>query len=260
MKRNGRMDGGGTIISGVVLTVGAVAVGSAMGTPAGWGVFVGGALVGSFTFMLTAARNLSKLGFVRRPGGGVSPASWSSRRKEHAIEHSRRSSLVERLLRGVAIVSWVATRNAIALTVLAVRDADTSAFKMFMIAEFSLPTAILTTVGRFTLLQRRRDVDSEVWMWLWLSRVGKSVFAIARRLLGKKALRPAMTHRATELCWAWRPEQLYEYRGAARQALGDLPAVLRRLQDDAQRLRRRPINSMKPWLRAAPPSRARMAT
>jgi len=50
----------------------------------------------------------------------------------------------------------------------------------------------------------------------------------------------AMTHRATELSLGMAAEDLYEsLPKEARRALGDLPALLRRLQHDAQRLRAR---------------------
>ena len=49
-----------------------------------------------------------------------------------------------------------------------------------------------------------------------------------------------MTHRATELSLGMAAEQLFEsLPKESRQALGDLPALLRRLQADAQSLRAR---------------------
>ncbi len=49
-----------------------------------------------------------------------------------------------------------------------------------------------------------------------------------------------MTHRATELSLGLAAEQLYEsLPKESRQALGDLPALLQRLQRDAQSLRKR---------------------
>jgi hypothetical protein len=63
-------------------------------------------------------------------------------------------------------------------------------------------------------------------------------FAIGRRLLGREVIASAMTHRATELSLGLAAEQLYEALPRdTRHALGDLPTLLKRLQDDAQRLR-----------------------
>ncbi len=101
-------------------------------------------------------------------------------------------------------------------------------------------TTLLTSVAYLALLQRRRDVDTEFWARLWMGRIGKFAFSVARKLLGKRAIAPAMTHRATELSLGMAAEQLFEsLPKESRQALGDLPALLRRLQADAQSLRAR---------------------
>ena len=75
---------------------------------------------------------------------------------------------------------------------------------------------------------------------MWLGKVGKFAFAIARKLLGNRTIGSAMTHRATELSLGMAAEQLYaSLPKESRQALGDLPALLQRLQNDAQALRKR---------------------
>ena len=90
------------------------------------------------------------------------------------------------------------------------------------------------------LLQRRKDVDTEFWARVWMGRIGKLAFSVARKLLGSRAIAPAMTHRATELSLGMAAEQLFEsLPKESRQALGDVPALLRRLQGDAQSLRAR---------------------
>jgi serine/threonine-protein kinase len=97
-----------------------------------------------------------------------------------------------------------------------------------------------STVLMLTLLQRRRDVDTEFWSKIWQGRIGKLAFSIGRKMLGRHAPAAAMTHRATELSLGMAAEQLYESLPAAsRKALGDLPALLARLQNDAQSLRKR---------------------
>jgi serine/threonine-protein kinase len=58
-------------------------------------------------------------------------------------------------------------------------------------------------------------------------------------LLRGKVTETAITHRATELSLGMAAENLFEsLPKAARDELGDLPAILHRLQDDAQALRR----------------------
>ena len=73
-----------------------------------------------------------------------------------------------------------------------------------------------------------------------MGRVGTFAFGVARKLRGARPVGPAMTHRATELSLGMAAEQLYEsLPKEARRALGDLPAVLERLQHAAQQLRSR---------------------
>src|SRR5207244_3166090 len=58
--------------------------------------------------------------------------------------------------------------------------------------------------------------------------------------LGNRVMPTAMTHRATELSLGLAAEQLFEsLPKAMRQDLAELPEILKRLQDDAQSLRRR---------------------
>src|SRR5947208_13690436 len=90
------------------------------------------------------------------------------------------------------------------------------------------------------LRQRHRDIDTEFWAKVWMGRIGKFTFSLARRLLGKGVRQSAMTHHATELSLGLAAEQLYEsLPKETRLGLGDLPALLKRLQDDAQALRKR---------------------
>lgn len=100
--------------------------------------------------------------------------------------------------------------------------------------------ATLSTISLIALRQRYSDVDTEFWFRLWTGRVGKFVFGVARRLVGNRGRMTAITHRATELSIGMAAEQLFDsLPKETRLALGDLPAVLRRLQDDAQALRKR---------------------
>jgi serine/threonine-protein kinase len=73
-----------------------------------------------------------------------------------------------------------------------------------------------------------------------MGRIGKDAFALAKRFLGNRQRASAMTHRATELSLGMAAEQLFEsLPKESRLALGDLPALLHRLQNDAQALRKR---------------------
>jgi serine/threonine-protein kinase len=71
-----------------------------------------------------------------------------------------------------------------------------------------------------------------------MGKIGKLAFSVARKLLGNRVIAPAMTHRATELSLGMAAEQLFEsLPKESRRALGDVPALLRRLEADAQSLR-----------------------
>jgi serine/threonine-protein kinase len=61
---------------------------------------------------------------------------------------------------------------------------------------------------------------------------------VGRALVRGRVTETAITHRATELSLGMAAEGLFDsLPRATREALGDVPAVLHRLQDDAQRLR-----------------------
>ena len=99
--------------------------------------------------------------------------------------------------------------------------------------------AVMSGTSYLALVQLRRDVDTEFWSSTWMGRIGRTAFAIARRLQGTQQVAAAMTHRATELSLGMAAEQLFESLPRdTRHALGDLPALLHRLQNDAQLLRR----------------------
>jgi len=101
------------------------------------------------------------------------------------------------------------------------------------------PTFGVSLMAYVTLLQRRKDVDSGFWAGLWNGRIGRAAWALGRRLLRGKVTESAITHRATELSLGMAAESLFEsLPRATRDALGDLPSVLHRLQDDAQSLRK----------------------
>ncbi|OLC08895.1 MAG: hypothetical protein AUH41_07045 [Gemmatimonadetes bacterium 13_1_40CM_66_11] len=90
------------------------------------------------------------------------------------------------------------------------------------------------------MLQRRRDVDAEFWGRLWTGRLGRWLFGVARMFGGAKTLPASLTHRPTELALSMAAEQLYEtLPKETRRQLRDLPDVVHRLEEDAQKMRAR---------------------
>jgi len=95
-------------------------------------------------------------------------------------------------------------------------------------------------VGALSMLQRRRDVDAEFWGRLWTGRLGRWLFGVARMFAGAKTLPASLTHRPTELALGMAAEQLYEtLPKETRAQLRDLPDVVHRLEQDAQKMRAR---------------------
>jgi serine/threonine-protein kinase len=89
-------------------------------------------------------------------------------------------------------------------------------------------------------LQRRRDVDTEFWGKLWTGSLGRWLFKLARAITPARALPASLTHRPTELALGMAAEQLFESLPKdTRHQLRDLPDVVHRLEQDAQKMRQR---------------------
>lgn len=90
-----------------------------------------------------------------------------------------------------------------------------------------------------TLRSRRIDAKAERRFAFWKGRFAKWLFKLAGIGLKKKALPMRPTHRPTELQIGFAVDALYEQLPKrVRAGLGDVPAVARQLESDAQRLRK----------------------
>jgi hypothetical protein len=243
VKRNSRMDGGGTLLGTFGLAGGAVLLSKIFGGPVGWGTLIAGATLGPLAFMVGASRRLLRQGFSY---ADVAPAYQREREQigeELSVDRRGGPLALERPLKWVSIS---------AMTVFGVGVLSTSALALLGLGATNLLRSLLpitviagmigfpTTVGYLALLQRRTDVDTGFWARVWRGPLGKLAFSVAKRSIRSGVAATAMTHRATELSLGLATEQLYDSLPKdTRQALGDLPAVVRRLQEDAQSLRRR---------------------
>ncbi len=242
VRRNGRMDGGGTLLYLATLLVTSVTASAAIGIVTGFATFAIGATLAPMAFTLSAARRLTKLGFTHADLGPAFRAELENAREERVAEHSRLQVLVENVAASTARVCASFSTLAIPaiLAGLSFRDSRSTAIAAIPITVGTVVTGILAGGLYLAALQQRRDVDTEFWTRAWMGRLGTFAFAVARRLRGTQPVGAAMTHRATELSLGMAAEQLFDsLPKAARTALGDLPALLRRLQRDAQRLRSR---------------------
>jgi predicted Ser/Thr protein kinase len=254
VKRNARLDGGGTLIVGFLLLPTATAVGSYFGAIAGFGVIGLGAIAAPFAYLVAQARTLLRLGFDHQDLRPAFHAEMEQSREELAISPLQPPSILERVMpslaRMSAALSGLSTVAAVGLFTymttqgrvpFALGRALNESFEMGVAtAIFAFGTTLLTSIGALAYKSRRSDVDTEFWSRIWSGRIGRDVFTTAKRFLGKRVVQNAMTHRATELSLGMAAEQLYEsLPRATRQSLRDLPEIMRRLQDDAQLLRRR---------------------
>lgn len=97
---------------------------------------------------------------------------------------------------------------------------------------------LISLLARGMLRNRRPYSDPEGWAKLWLGRVGRAAFALARRLGGRPVEGAATTHRATELAIGMAAAELFaSLPKDTRRALGDVPRIVASLQRDAEALR-----------------------
>ena len=242
VRRNGRMDGGGTLLYSGALLVTSTVVSGVLGGAEGFATLVAGATLAPVAFAIQAARRLTRLGFAHADLGPAFRAELENSREERAVEHGFTRSAMERILGAIARVS--ASFSALAvpavLTALAFDRSKDIAEAVIPVTMACLITAVVSGTAYLAALQTRRDVDTEFWSSAWMGRIGRFAFATARKLRGSQPIGTAMTHRATELSLGMAAEQLFEsLPRETRHALGDLPTLLHRLQRDAQTLRTR---------------------
>ncbi len=232
VKHDARLDGSGVLIYPFAMLFAAPLAGYLAGSvAAGFATLVAGYTVVPLGVLVNRARRLLKAGFGPSDLGVAFKAEIERGREERAFGVGHGPSLIERILKPIAAVSLSVT----ALSILAGGpDAQLALFAI------SLGASVASGFGVLVLLQRRRDVDSEFWGKLWTGRLGRWLFGIARPFAGAKAIPASLTHRPTELSIGMAAEQLYESLPKETQRqLRDLPDVVHKLEDDAQRTRRR---------------------
>jgi len=232
VKHDARLDGPGVLLYPFAMLLAAPLVGWLAGSvTAGFATLLAGYALVPIGVLLNRARGLLKTGFDHGDLGVAFKAEIERGREERAFGVGHGPSLLERILKPIAAVSLSVT----ALSILA--GGPDALLALFAI---SLGVSVGSGFGVLVLLQRRRDVDSEFWSRLWTGRLGRWLFGIARPFAGAKAIPASLTHRPTELSIGMAAEQLYEgLPEETRQQLRDLPDVVHRLEDDAQRTRRR---------------------
>jgi predicted Ser/Thr protein kinase len=242
VKRSGRLDGGGTLLGGFLLIPASTGVAAWIGLTAGWGAFlVGGAII-PLAYLLASARRLRLLGFAHSDLAPAFQAEIDYAREELSLGHRLHPTVAERVLAFVAKGSGIVAGVSFAAFISLASSVNYGQFMGPAAATFflSFSLATMTAIGYLSRAQLRTDVETEFWSKVWLGRLGRGLFTLAGKLLGKRARGSAVTHRATELSLGLAAEQLFEaLPKETRTALKELPDLLQRLQTDAQALRKR---------------------
>jgi len=238
VKRHARLDGSGTLVLGIFLLPVSVLASLIGGPVAGYATLFLGATVPPATYFTVVARRLLKLGFAHQDLAPAYAAELERAREEIVLERRPTPpSFVERSLAPFSRITAAGTLVGLGAAI-GLGPATQYWIGPLLVAGVSLST--FSGIAALFLAQRRRDVETEFWSKVWLGRLGKGLFAMARRFVGSSVPQSAMTHRATELSLGLAAEQLFDaLPKATRTALGDLPGILKRLQEDAQALRRR---------------------
>ncbi len=237
VKRGGRLDGPGVLIYPLLLGGGAAVLGAHfLSAPGIAALLVGGLTLGPLGVLLSRARRLLKLGFGHADLKPAFEAEAERQAEERALDSGVEPSIAERALRWISGLGWLSLVLGFATVD---RNGMFSSLGILMMQVGAIvgPTTLLTSL---TMLQRRRDVDVEFYERLWTGPFGQSLFRTAQTVTPRRLVAASATHRPTELSVGMAAEQLYQdLPKETRQALGDLPEVIHRLEGDAQRLRGR---------------------
>jgi serine/threonine-protein kinase len=244
VKRGGRLGGMGGLLYVLSLPV---AIGLAVnfaprGLEAlvGWVTFGLGTVGVPFGMLAARARRFLSSGFDPQDLLIAFRLELEQGRDERVFEYGRSAGVYERVMRAIAgssmagvIAGVMAITGALGRSPVVVRGG----VALFWYSVLGLlPSSFLW----LTRLNRRIDLDTKIWQWVWQGPLGRALFALARPYVSKKSLPASATHRATELALSLAAEQLFDaLPKATRAALKELPDVVEKLEGDAGRMRER---------------------
>lgn len=244
VKRNARLGGVGGLlyVLSIPFMMGFVAplFGRHAADAALW-TFAAAVTVVPFAILVTRARQFLTSGFGPEELGVAFRAELEQGREERIFEYGRGPSPYERVLRLLGVGGLgIATAAGLVLFTGSGASWLLSYRWVAQIFGWSLTGGLVTGFLALVRLQRRIDLDTRIWSWLWQGPVGRLLFRVARLFVTAKSLPPPATHRPTELALAMAAEQLFEQLPReTRHQLRDLPEVVRQLEGDAQRMRAR---------------------
>src|SRR5712664_297557 len=239
VKHDARLDGSGVLLYAfAMLFVGPLAAVVMGSSTFGFLTLVAGYTIVPLGVLINRARRLLNAGFGHGDIGVAFKAEIDRSREERAfgLGHGGGPSLFERILRWIS-AGGLGTGVFALAALLATGAPD---FPLLVTLGWSLTGGLAAGIGALVMLQRRRDVDAEFWGRLWTGRIGRRLFGVARMFTGTKSSPSSLTHRPTELALGMAAEQLYDTLPKdTRRQLRDLPDVVHRLEQDAQRMRAR---------------------
>jgi eukaryotic-like serine/threonine-protein kinase len=239
VKHDARLDGSGVLLWPFVMLVATPIAGMLTQSVAvGFMTLISGYTLVPLGVLINRARKLLNAGFGHGDIGVAFKAEIDRSREERAygLGHGGGPSVFERILRWVSGIGLGTAVFALA----AFAGSDPESYPLMMLLAWSMTGGIASGIGALVMLQRRRDVDAEFWGRLWTGRLGRWLFGVARMFTGTKSLPASLTHRPTELALGMAAEQLYDtLPKETRRQLRDLPDVVHRLEQDAQRMRAR---------------------
>ena len=237
VKHDSRLDGPGVLMYPVVVLLGASVAASVFGPDAAFIVIGASWTVGPMAALVMRARRLLRVGHDHGDLALAFQAEIERGREERAFGAGHGPTKLERLLRfgfAAGLGVWCAD---LGLLWAGVGGGGGALWGILAASGFAW---VGSGAGALIALQRRRDVDSEVYSRFWTGTLGRWLFKLARWITPRRAIPAAFTHRPTELSIGLAADQLFEKLDKnARKRLGDLPAAVRGLERDAQRMRAR---------------------
>ncbi len=239
VKHDARLDGSGVLLWPFVMLVATPIAGMLTQSVAvGFMTLISGYTLVPLGVLINRARKLLNAGFGHGDIGVAFKAEIDRSREERAygLGHGGGPSWFERVLRWIG---GIGTGTAM-VTLAIMNSIPLGEYTLMTTFAWTLTIGVGSGMGALIMLQRRRDVDAEFWGRFWTGRFGRWLFGVARMFTSAKALPASLTHRPTELALGMAAEQLYDtLPKETRQQLRELPDVVHRLEQDAQRMRAR---------------------
>jgi len=181
------------------------------------------------------ARRLLKAGYGLEDARTALKTDYGQRREELAFEYGRKVPIIERVARDITLAGVVGFGLS-----LAALGVNSDWVWPYVAMALSGTVGIGAGVFAAKRYERREDIGTKRRLKLWGGRVGRWLFKLAGLGLKPTAVGTGATYRRTELAIGMATDRMFEELSKAdRKELHDLPDIVRRLEDDAQRMRGR---------------------